>query len=220
MIIAEPFIGSNDMWSALIGAGVTIAVGLLALWGALYVARPKRQLFWALQSNTPLISSGAARSSVVVSVAGVTIAKPRLIRFAIKNAGRRDIAASDFTSDDDSLTFDLVRPIVSVVEKSVEPTTAPLPGIDFAGSVLRIKKGLISSGQVVEISVLVDGARGGMSCKNSHLYETPTKEVNIEKFSPFHRRSGSVIYLLSLAFLPIAYFINWFSDQISVFLFP
>ncbi|MEU3618839.1 hypothetical protein ABZ725_41930 [Streptomyces sp. NPDC006872] len=195
MIIAEPFIGSNDMWSALIGAGVTIVVGVAALWGALYVAKPKRRVFWAIQSDTPLIPHGAARSSVTVLSGTRTLAKPRLVRFALKNSGRRDVAESDFASGDDSLTFDLKNPIVSIIETTVEPTTAPVPGIDFTGSVLRIKKGLISSGQAVEISVLVDGTREEMSCRTSHLYETPTKRVHHEKFSPFFKRTISAVYV-------------------------
>ncbi|MFF8931470.1 hypothetical protein ACF1AO_29860 [Streptomyces longwoodensis] len=198
-MIAESYIGSNDMWDTIIGALVAVVVGILAVWATLYVAKPRRRLLWVPVSNVPLLRGGSIGSDVSVKSGGSDLAKPRIVTLALKNAGRRDILAQDFASDDESLQFDFGAKIVKVLQATVEPSTAPEPDMDGTGSVLSVRRSLIKSQQAIRISVLVDGDEEGIVCLRAHLIETPIKHTkHPEGIYPLWRRDAWLAVALSL----------------------
>ncbi|MDF3141789.1 MULTISPECIES: hypothetical protein [unclassified Streptomyces] len=192
MIIAESFIGSNEMWSALISALIAVMMGLAALWGALYVAKPKRRLLWVEALNAPLLSDTSASSSVHVSTGTAVLTNPRVVQLGLKNGGRRDIVQSDFASDNDSLCFDFHAPIVQVMSTQVEPGTAPTPTTRVDGTKLYVHKGLIKSSQVIRFSILVDGDNEDVTCENAHIVETKTKQSNNSNMESWWQQYGNM----------------------------
>ncbi|QIQ04489.1 hypothetical protein [Streptomyces liangshanensis] len=178
MILAA-FIGSDDFWSAIIGGGITTIVGLLALWGALYAANPRRGFIWQEVRNVSLLRDSV--NSVSVSHDGNPISEPRLVDLAIRNNGKRDIEASMFSNSTNSLIFDFKLPIIGVVDSTAHPAHSGVPTTSVAGTLLHVHPFLISRGHTITFSVLLDGPQEKTEISSSQIAQNPAREGNIDR---------------------------------------
>jgi hypothetical protein len=185
---AENYIGSNDFWNTLITAIVAIVVAVCAAWATLRSVNPRRRLIWRQHVNTTLLPDVNPATGISVTHGQNAVAEPRLVELLIKNAGRRDVQGSDFVNAENSLVFDFGAPIVSVLGSRVEPATAAPCVTSHRESELRIHPGLISRGQTIHLTVLVDGADREAVLKLASILETPVKEGGQGDFEPTSKR--------------------------------
>jgi hypothetical protein len=94
---------SHHIWdSAAFWPAAGIVVGLLAIaatvWVTLRAANPKRRLYYALLTDTPLISRHHDLSEELKVTYGTRqLAEPRIVTVQLVSRGRRDIAARHST---------------------------------------------------------------------------------------------------------------------------
>ncbi|MEV5415143.1 hypothetical protein [Streptomyces albogriseolus] len=197
MIIAESYIGSNDFWNTLIGAFIGLTVGALGAWAAIRSNNPKKSISWEEHSNQSLVptTSSGAPYPVTVSLGGSSwpLTEARLVELKIRNTGRRDVSADDFTLDDDSLVFDFGAHIAAVLDVAAAPPSAPRPSIDLAGSELKIKKSPILKGQELSLSVLVNGPAQPVSVKTQAILNTPVRPLNSSRKFKYRLIIGGLV---------------------------
>ncbi|MEV6133040.1 hypothetical protein AB0M05_40680 [Streptomyces violaceusniger] len=144
------------------------------------------------------------------------VGAPRLVELLIKNAGRRDVQSSDFANAENSLVFDFGVPVVSVLESRAQPVTAAPATTSQSGSELRIHPGLISKGQVLQLSVLVDGAEHDVVLKVASILETPVKGGGQSDFEPASKRLFRIGQIVMPAVLAAAVMFVLYSSSEAV----
>ncbi|MFE5616277.1 hypothetical protein [Streptomyces sp. NPDC056524] len=151
------FIGSDDSWSALIGASATLLAATVAVWATLYSVNPRRGLTWEITRSAALLGSRRVPTSVSVSSGSTTLRNPHLVDIQITNVGRRDIETANFSNGNDSLIFDLGADVVAVVDSTSSPETGGIGTTSHSGDNLHVHPFLLARKQSVTYSVLVDG---------------------------------------------------------------
>ncbi|MFG2309646.1 hypothetical protein ACGFS9_13370 [Streptomyces sp. NPDC048566] len=198
---SEGYLASNDFWNTAIGVVVAVALAAVATWATLRSAHPRRGLVWRQHVNTALLSHVDPASGIGVSFGSRALREPRLVELLVKNSGRRDVRSEDFTRAEQSLVFDFTVPVVSVLEARVQPDTAPPAVVSHRGSLLGIHPGLMSRGQIVRLSVLVDGAEHEARLATAALVDTPVAKGGQSDFEPAGRRLARLAVLAAFVVL-------------------
>ncbi len=185
---------SGSWWQFVITIAVGIAVGVLAAWATLRASNPKRQLTWRVRSNTPLMSvpGDPQGSELAVTFFGTPLASPRIVELVIANSGRRDITAAMF-HDAQPLRFDFGAPVCTILDVTTSPAGSIRPTFDTAGwhivgddalgeCWVDVLPALLSKGQEVVLSVLVDGDEKAVDLVRFPLVDvTPVSEAPGER---------------------------------------
>ncbi|MFI9544148.1 hypothetical protein ACIHAR_09450 [Streptomyces sp. NPDC052016] len=185
---------SGSWWQFVITIAVGIAVGVLAAWATLRASNPKRQLTWWVRSNTPLMNMPGTSegSELAVTFFGAPLASPRIVELVIANSGRRDITAAMF-HDAQPLRFDFGAPVCTILDVTTSPAGSIRPTFDTAGwrivgndtsgeCWVDVLPSLLSKGQEVVLSVLVDGDEKPVDLVRFPLVDvTPVSEAPGER---------------------------------------
>ncbi|MFD9813995.1 hypothetical protein [Streptomyces sp. NPDC059080] len=178
---------SASFWQFVITTVASFAVGGLGAWATLRSSNPKRKVNWWIQSNTPLISSPlfSADDETALSVRfrGTKLRRPRIIELVVANEGRRDITAAMFHGNE-PITFDLGAMVCLILEVTTRPSGSVRPSFETplwtsigdrtsGENWLNIPPCLLSRGQVVTVTVLVDGDEKPVECLTAPLVEVP-----------------------------------------------
>lgn len=179
--------GSLSQFLIVLLAGA--AVGGLGAWATLRASNPKRQLNWWVQSNTPLMSvpGTSGESELAVTFHGAPLASPRIVELVIANSGRRDITATMFHASQ-PIRFDFGVPVCTILDATTTPAGSVRPMFDTAGWVVVARDGsgecwvdvapsLLSRGQEVVMTVLVDGAEKTVECSRYPLVDVKQRPV-------------------------------------------
>lgn len=154
--------GSHHIWdSAAFWPAAGIVVGLLAIgatvWVTLRAANPKRRLYYAWLTDTPLITGQHDLSEELkVSYGTRQLVKPRIVTVQLVSRGRRDIAREAF-DDGKPVCLDLTTPIVQCVKVTTAPPDRPDPSYALDGSKLLIGPSHFGKRQTTTFSLLLDG---------------------------------------------------------------
>jgi hypothetical protein len=153
---------SHHIWdSAAFWPAAGIVVGLLAIaatvWVTLRAANPKRRLYYASLTDTPLITRQHDLSEELKVTYGTRqLAKPRIVTVQLVSRGRRDIAREAF-DDGKPVCLDLSTPIVQCVKVTSSPSDRPDPLYALDGSKLLIGPSHFGKRQTTVFSLLLDG---------------------------------------------------------------
>ncbi|MFF4727203.1 hypothetical protein ACFY3M_17980 [Streptomyces mirabilis] len=183
-ILAGDWWASGSFWQYVITTLAGILIGVLGAWATLRANNPKRRLNWWVESNTPLINPSlpTAGGALTVQLGGRQLRKPRTIELVLANDGRHAITSSMFHGGA-SVRFDFdgvgVIAILGVVTKptgSVRPTfdigpVTTVGGIITAEDWVDLPPSLLSRGQVVMVTVLVDGDEKDVKCVSAPLVD-------------------------------------------------
>jgi hypothetical protein len=154
--------GSHHIWdSAAFWPAAGIVVGLLAIaatvWVTLRAANPKRRLYYAWLSDTPLITRQHDLSEELKVTYGTRqLVKPRIVTVQLVSRGRRDIAREAF-DEGKPVCLDLSTPIVQCVKVATSPSDRPDPSYALDGSKLLIGPSHFGKRQTTVFSLLLDG---------------------------------------------------------------
>jgi hypothetical protein len=163
MFIAGEWYQSGTFWTA---AGVV--AGLIALpvsaWVAFRVAHPKRSVTYRLRSSAYLLHGFRhVRGSMQVSLNGEALAGPHVLLVELRNEGRRDVLSEMYEAGQ-PIRLHVGAPVLELLGASSEPAGLRPPVVVVAGSELRIGPSLISRGQRISFTVLVDGPQPRLDC--------------------------------------------------------
>jgi len=154
--------GSHHIWDSTAFWPVAgIVVGLLAIaatvWVTLRAANPKRRLYYAWLSDTPLITRQHDLSEELKVTYGTRqLVKPRIVTVQLVSRGRRDIAREAF-DEGKPVCLDLSTPIVQCVKVATSPSDRPDPSYALDGSKLLIGPSHFGKRQTTVFSLLLDG---------------------------------------------------------------
>lgn len=154
--------GSHHIWdSAAFWPAAGIVVGLLAIavtvWVTLRAANPKRRLYYAWLSDTPLITRQRDLSEELKVTYGTRqLVKARIVTVQLVSRGRRDIAREAF-DEGKPVCLDLSTPIVQCVKVATSPSDRPDPSYALDGSKLLIGPSHFGKRQTTVFSLLLDG---------------------------------------------------------------
>jgi len=177
MSLASPFYDSSAV-QALGGILATILTALIAIWVARNVQLPKRCLYYGISETIPLLTPhSSVRGDLELIYKGTALANPHLATLHISLRGRQDIASEDYDSDQ-PLQIGIGISIVAILMVTSKPETSPVPHITSTNSSLAVGPSLIHSGQMIQISVLIDADNTSISCKNS------LKNVKVKRQRP------------------------------------
>jgi hypothetical protein len=156
--IATSWYESATFWTIFIGALAGISGTALGAWMTNRYANPKHQLEFQWMTNTALLEAASGTSAMTLQYRGVPLAEPRIIDVNIENASKKDITASSFHADAPIEIF-LDSKIIEVKGIGNWPSTSAPPGwsISPSGDRLLILPSLLTGGQEVTFSVIVDG---------------------------------------------------------------
>ena len=127
------------------------------VWVTLRAANPKRRLYYAWLSDTPLITRQHDLSEELkVSYGTRQLVKPRIVTVQLVSRGRRDIAREAF-DEGKPVCLDLSTPIVQCVKVATSPSDRPDPSYALDGSKLLIGPSHFGKRQTTVFSLLLDG---------------------------------------------------------------
>ncbi|GGP78529.1 hypothetical protein [Streptomyces melanogenes] len=156
MTLAESWYENAAFWS---GAGVAVAIAAIVVgaWATLRAAYPRRRLTYYLRSIAPLIPPTASRHGrVAVEIGSVALTDPHVLHVELANPGSHDIPSSAFDGGD-PIELDLGANVVTLLATTSTPPHAAAPSVNTDERILTVGPSLIAKGQLVTISVLVDG---------------------------------------------------------------
>jgi len=153
---------SHHIWDSsafLPAAG--IIVGLLAIaatvWVTLRAANPKRRLYYAWLTDTPLITSPHDLSKELKVTYGTRqLVSPRIVTVQLVSRGQRDITSEAFAGGE-PVCLDLNTPIVQCLKVVTSPLDRSDPKYALDGSKLLIKPSHFGKRQITVFSLLLDG---------------------------------------------------------------
>ena len=154
--------GNHHIWdSAAFWPAAGIVVGLLAIaatvWVTLRAANPKRRLYYAWLTDTPLITRQHDLSEELKVTYGTRqLVKPRIVTVQLVSRGRRDITREAFDNGQ-PVCLDLNTPIVQCVKVTTSPSDRPDPLYELDGSKLLIGPSHFGKRQTTVFSLLLDG---------------------------------------------------------------
>jgi hypothetical protein len=164
---------SATFWA---GAGVIVAVvfGLGNLFNQ-YAVAPRRKLTFGMPVDAPLVSgSDRMGPGLEVRYTGKPLTDPRILEIHLASRGSRDIP-SDVFDQGRPLVLDVGIPIVTVLQSTSVPASAPVPDIETEGQTLKVGPGLIQKGQALTFTVLADGPSAQLTCQ-SYLINVKIRE--------------------------------------------
>jgi hypothetical protein len=153
---------SHHIWdSAAFWPAAGIVVGLLAIaatvWVTLRAANPKRRLYYAWLTDTPLITRQQDLSEELIVTYGARhLVSPRIVTVQLVSRGRRDIVREAF-DEGKPVCLDLSTPIVQCVKVTTSPSDRPDPSYALDGSKLLIGPSHFGKRQTTVFSLLLDG---------------------------------------------------------------
>ncbi|MGW5130866.1 hypothetical protein [Streptomyces sp. NPDC004135] len=179
---------SGSWWQFVITIVAGVAVGILGAWAAFRSSNPKRKLNWWVQSNTPLLTSArfahpAAPADEPLRVHYYTrlLTSPRIVELVIANQGRRDITAAMFHASE-PIRFDFDCEVLAILDLVSTPSGTILPSFQMTPVVitgvashgdswLDLPPALLARGQVITVTVLVDGDQKPVKCQRFPLVD-------------------------------------------------
>ncbi|WP_328925585.1 hypothetical protein OG429_13625 [Streptomyces sp. NBC_00190] len=178
---------SGSWWQLAVTITASLAVGALAAWATIRANNPKREVNWWVQSNTPLMGEQFAGGNLSVHFVGVPVANPRIVELVIQNGGRRDITAGMFHNGE-AIQFDFEADVCTVLDLTTSPTGSVPPRTNTAGwtvtanetsgeSWLEIKPCLLRRGQLVTVTLLIDGDEKPVRCTRFPLVDVEEASV-------------------------------------------
>jgi hypothetical protein len=200
MTMAGAWYESGNFWQFAVTTIVAVAVGALGAVATTRAGNPKRKINWWVQSNTPLVSLpqfAAGGGNLSVQFAGRTVVAPRVVELVIANQGRHDITAGMFHGDE-TIRFDFATGVCTVLDVVSTPSGTMNPQLDTGTwgvvgnsvsheSWLDVKPFLLSRGQVVSVTILLDGDEAPVTCLRA-----PLVEVDVVSVAPASAASGNV----------------------------
>jgi hypothetical protein len=219
--LAGDWWASGSLWQFVITIISGIAVGVLGAWATLRSSDPKRKVVWWVQSNTPLIRPDEDRT-VAVTLQGLPLNNPRVVELVIANQGSRDITADMFHAND-SMRFDFGVYVCKILDIATQPGGSVRPSLE-AGPYRLVASGtvpsrvefstwvefapsLLSRGQVVTVTVLVDGYAPQVVCVSAPLVDVQVRE-GTERMPPTPQASfDTSVRRLALAFVAGSLFV-------------
>lgn len=173
-----------DVWAIVVSAAVALLLGWLGAWATLRASNPKRKVGWWEQSNTPLFAEpryAGGNGPLTVQLGNTRLEKPRIIDLVIANLGKHDITAAMF-HEGASLRFSFGAPVLVILEYESQPaailgqlidTYADIGSMPTGPTVggIELKPTLLRKGQIVTITVLVDGDRQPTRCTSFPLID-------------------------------------------------
>lgn len=183
--LAGDWWASSTFWQFVITTAVALLIGWLSAWATFRASNPKRKLNWWVESNTPLISLSQFSTNggpLTVSLGPTRLDNPRIVELRIANQGRRDITAAMFHGNQ-AIRFSFgtevhtILDVASTPSGSVRPDLATYRNISLAAAATRIRGGidvkpsLLMRGQVITITVLVDGDENPVKCESAPLVD-------------------------------------------------
>ncbi|MDO0934464.1 hypothetical protein QQY66_23325 [Streptomyces sp. DG2A-72] len=181
-ILAGDWWASGSLWQFIITIIAGIAVGVLGAWATFRSNNPKHRINWWIKSNTPLISLpqfSTGRGPLTVNLGPDQLHQPRIVELVIANQGRRDITADMFHGGE-PIRFDLGHEVKAILEVanipagSLPPDLATGRQVSLARPVsargwLDVKPSLLRRGQLVTVTLLVDGDERKVKCERFPL---------------------------------------------------
>ncbi|WP_274559107.1 hypothetical protein [Streptomyces spiramyceticus] len=188
--LAAPWYATATFWTITVAAIATLlGGGLGGAWLTNKYANPKRKLQYAWLKNVSLLNTAqSATSTLHVQHGGNALRNPRLVDVMLQNPGKKAITASSFHNGD-SIKIDLAANVLEVLEIKTQPTTAIAPPVSINGKFVEIAPCLISGGQYVTYSVLVDG-----DARNPSL-RSPLEDIEPEEteFASGRERGRNIV---------------------------
>ncbi|MFD5888228.1 hypothetical protein ACFWHQ_19905 [Streptomyces sp. NPDC060334] len=186
-IIAGEWWESGSWWQFAITITASLAVGALAAWATMRSNNPKRKVAWWVQSNTPLVGEQFAGGNLSVHFVGVSVANPRIVELLIANDGRRDITAGMFHNGE-AIRFDFEADVCTVLDLTTSPSGSLPPSTNTGAwtiratetsgeSWLEIAPCLLRRGQLVTVTVLIDGDEKPVRCTRFPLVDVEVASV-------------------------------------------
>ncbi|MFJ8045940.1 hypothetical protein ACIRBX_36055 [Kitasatospora sp. NPDC096147] len=183
-ILAGDWWSAGAFWQYVITTVVGVLVGALAAWATIRSANPKRVINWWVKSNTSLIvpQLPAGGGGLTVQLGGQQLQKPRIVELVITNEGSRDITAAMFHNNASiRFGFDGTN-VCAVLSVDTQPTGTVLPSLDIGPVVsvgtarlaedwVDVLPSLLSRGQAVTVTVLVDGDEKDVRCIGAPLVD-------------------------------------------------
>ncbi|MFB8351008.1 hypothetical protein [Streptomyces niveus] len=178
MLTASRWYESGSFWQFAITIVVAVAVGALGAFATTRASNPKRRLTYRTLANTSLfVASHSQTGALSVTHLGTAVARPRVIELELKNAGRRDITATQFHAGE-SIVFDLRAQVVAVLEVTSSPDGAVAPAVTLTSQVgqIQIPPCLLMRKQTVWVSLLVDGSGADVRCVAAPLVDVQVRQ--------------------------------------------
>ncbi|MFF3489254.1 hypothetical protein ACFYXC_39360 [Streptomyces sp. NPDC002701] len=215
-ILAGQWWHNIDVWTIVIAAVVSLLVGWIGAWATLRSNNPKQELGWWEQSNTPLFAESryaGQTGPLTVQLGHTRLEKPRIIDLVIMNLGRRDITAAMF-HEGAPLRFSFGAPVLVILEYESRPAATlgqlidtyvdigSMPTAPTVGGI-ELKPTLLRKGQVVTITVLVDGGRAATRCTDFPLVDVT--EVTEPPGTRARTFAGSVLQAIAERLFPLTF---------------
>ncbi|MFD6818963.1 hypothetical protein ACFWC5_01185 [Streptomyces sp. NPDC060085] len=175
---------SVDVWAIVVSSLVALLVGWLGAWATLRAGNQKRQIGWWVEANTSLFAlpqySGGS-GPLTVNLGNTRVEKPRIIELVIANLGKRDVPATMF-HDGAPLKFSFGAPVLLILEYKAKlgndlsqsldtyADHGAMPTGPLVGG-LQLKPTLLRAGQVITVTVLVDGDLRPARCADFPLID-------------------------------------------------
>ena len=178
--------GGHHIWdSAAFWPAAGIVVGLLAIaatvWVTLRAANPKRRLYYAWLSDTPLITRQHDLSEELKVTYGTRqLVKPRIVTVQLVSRGRRDIAREAF-DEGKPVCLDLSTPIVQCVKVATSPSDRPDPSYALDGSKLLIGPSHFGKRQTTVFSLLLDGKTPEIVRPQQSLIDEVSRQGDLDR---------------------------------------
>jgi hypothetical protein len=202
--------GSHHIWdSAAFWPAAGIVVGLLAIgatvWVTLRAANPKRRLYYAWLTDTPLITGQHDLSEELkVSYGTRQLVKPRIVTVQLVSRGRRDIAREAF-DDGKPVCLDLTTPIVQCVKVTTAPPDRPDPSYALDGSKLLIGPSHFGKRQTTTFSLLLDGKTPEIVRPQQSLIDVEIRQGDGQTLFTSPTRWLSIAVVASVVGVPVVF---------------
>jgi hypothetical protein len=199
MTTAGEWYTSGTFWAAFAAIGTVLGIPL-SVWGAYWIANPKRRLTWDFGATAVLPSraANAVRTTLEVRHNGRVIVDPHLLEVVLHNDGRRDIPSEAFDAGQ-PLKVDVGAPILELLPPSSKPPGYRIPSITVEDSTLQIGPGLIAKGQRLTLFFFTDGRTTHPSI-DAALIDVRVRQREPEKLHRFVLRE---MYPMALMYLGV-----------------
>ncbi|MFI7341452.1 hypothetical protein ACIBUY_26340 [Streptomyces sp. NPDC050085] len=190
---ADSFYSSSLFWAAAAVIG-SLLIGIGSMWATLRAANPKRSLQYAFEETQLLVEHPHVGGSLEVLRNGVGLTSPRVVRLRIRNNGRRDIVASDF-SQQHPIKASFGTAVLEILAPLPQPDDTEPPAVTAHGTQLRIAPRRFGSATDTSYAVLVDG---DTTCELHHDLEN----VQVREGIPMRfttRLKAEVIFPMAVA---------------------
>jgi len=164
-------IGAEQWYSfANLLTAMSIVATLLVGVGTILVPRVRRQrLYYRAPPATSVLAPGMRSiAGLEIHHDGRPLVDPYLLEVTLTARGRQDILSSAFHGGR-PLVFDLGARIVTVLRVQCSPESSPVPKVTHEDRDLSVGPELVKPRQITTISILVDGDRPRLVCRQDVL---------------------------------------------------